>query len=398
MTLLMLGAGMHQVPYMLRARKEGIRTVAVDADSNAAGALLADAFLQFPISNHLSNLQVDELLSLLTKESVSGVLVAGVELAVLGSRISSRLNLPGICEQTAMKATDKLLRLETLAASGAFVPRFAEVTSNGLPADLAGSKCVLKPRFGSGSRGVSIINSEQDFERAFREAAAAAVDQQVYVEEYLPGVEYSIEAFMLEGEPLLFCAARRDMAVTDNGKIVDWGSSTDPHDPTIPQLLMALQDATRAIGLGTGPAKADLLVTEGQVAVLEVAARSAPLAPLIAEQIAGFDAVGIQLKFALGEPLRSTPNPRPVDAWLPWVHRYAVPRRGILRKLEVNEDVTNMPGALVVMPILRNRLPVEVDPARPGDRPFYVAATGTSVQAAETNATNLIQSVGLDYA
>lgn len=397
-TLLVLGAGVHQEPYLRRAHQEGIRTLAVDADKDAPGAASADMFVEFPLRNHLSEHEIDALLSLFPREAISGVLVAGVELAVLGSRICHRLNAPGISEQTAIRSTDKLLRLQTLAASGALVPRYAKVTSMGLPAGFEGSRSVLKPRYGSGSRGVAIIDSERDLETALNEAIRVAGSNNVYIEEFIDGVEYSVEAFMVNGEPYTFCAARRDMEVTEQGTVVDWGSATDPSDPMIPRLVVALQNAAQAIGLGTGPTKADLLVTEGQVAVLEVAARSAPLAPLIAEQIAGFDAVGIQIAFALGEPLSGVSKPNPTNAWVPWVHRYAIPKPGLLRELLGSGEVLSMPGALLVMPLLQNRLPAQVDPARPGDRPFYVAATGTTVHAAETNALSLIESVELVYA
>ena len=115
------------------------------------------------------------------------------------ARLSEHLGLPGNPVLPVENSLDKL--------------RFRQATFKLCPADIAelrgdkeaveffagvGAPIVIKPRFGSGSRGVSYVDNAAAARMAYAHASCLG-DGYVIAERFVDGPEYSVESFSMEG-------------------------------------------------------------------------------------------------------------------------------------------------------------------------------------------------------
>ena len=174
-TLLVLAAGVLQVPAITTAKRMGLRVVAADGNAKAPGLALADKAYVINIRD------VGACFSLARKENVNGVIhiCSEVSMFVMG-RINEKLNLKGVDSETAVRSTNKERMRRAFEAFGAPSPRSigAATEAEALKAaEAIGRPLVIKPSRNSGSRGVTCINdddSREKFLQAFRLAQRKA--------------------------------------------------------------------------------------------------------------------------------------------------------------------------------------------------------------------------------
>ena len=162
--LLVLAAGLLQIPVIKKAREMGYYVIASDGDPHAPGLQYADK----PV---VVNITSEELmLELARKERIDGVIhpCSEVSMNVMG-RINDELHLHGISRDTALRATNKHLMRKAFEAYGAPSPVSfcSDDVSEGfrLFTEIDG-KVILKPSRNSGSRGVAEVEPVCAFVRA----------------------------------------------------------------------------------------------------------------------------------------------------------------------------------------------------------------------------------------
>ncbi len=154
---------------------------------------------------------------------------------------------------------------------------------------------IVKPRSGSGSRGIRLIEETSELERLQR-------DGTLLVQELLPGPEYSLDVFAnREGEVL--AVVPRERLKVDSGIAITGRTS---HDEELEQFGA---EVARLIGLNTVANVQAKGAAEGVPALLEVNPRFPGTMPLTIA--AGVDMPKLAVEEALG---RGTPNgPIPFD-------------------------------------------------------------------------------------
>src|SRR5574344_1840553 len=96
--LLVLGAGLLQIPIIKKAKELGVFTIAADDDSDAPGMQLCDK----PIVAHITRPEI--MLQLAIDEQIDGVIHPCSEVAMNSmGLINKSLGLAGIDSQTAIK-------------------------------------------------------------------------------------------------------------------------------------------------------------------------------------------------------------------------------------------------------------------------------------------------------
>ena len=255
--------------------------------------------------------------------------------------------------------------------------------------------CVLKPLFLNASRGVLRANDPGEFTAAFgrirnllhRPAVRKALVEHgddaartILVEDYLPGVEVSLEGVLVDGD--LRTLAMFDKPDTPDGPTFEETlfvtPSRLPHE--IRSAVVAeVATACDALGLREGPVHAELRVQDGVPWILEVAART--IGGLCARALrfgAGISLEQVVLRHALGLPLGEIV--READA--SGVLMLPVPRAGRLR------DVRGVDTARAVEGIEDVRITVErggaIEPAPEGNRYLgFVFARAPTPEAVE---------------
>ena len=200
-SILILGAGIYQVPLIRRAQARGYRAVIASIPGNYPGFAVADKVYYTDTTDREAILKIAET------ERVCAVVTTGTDVAV-GSigYVCRRLGLPGIEEEAARLLTDKALMKEAFVRGGVTTSAFRRVTSPEEAREAAealGLPVMLKIVDKSGSRGITKISDMGQLESAWAYAAAATGADHMVVEKFVQGREIGIDAFVQNGRLLL---------------------------------------------------------------------------------------------------------------------------------------------------------------------------------------------------
>jgi len=279
-TVVVMGAGRPQIPVIARAHRLGYRVATPDRNPDAPGLALADHPLP-GVSTHDPAAIVAALRELERRGvRVHGVLTAAVEASHSAARVCEELGLPGVGVAVAQRATDKLARLEALQAAGVSCARFGfahKLEEARQVAERIGYPVVLKPTRAAGSLGVVRCTDEAELATAWQVTSAASPDG-VLLEEYLVGSEHSSESLVVDGRihTTGFSDRNYDTKHLYPPHVLENGDTLPTALPpeVLARTLREVEAAIRALGIGFGPAKGDLLVTQdGRPVVLEMATR-----------------------------------------------------------------------------------------------------------------------------
>jgi carbamoyl-phosphate synthase large subunit len=271
-------------------RDPAVDVLAADMDPYASGLYLVEAGRRFLVPAGDADDFVPEILRLCRFEGIDVVVpTVDSELLPLAVRrdelaaIDVRVAVTGAA--ALVRTLDKLELAEACAGTVA-TPRTEELS----PAAVADSwsfPVIVKPRRGSGSRGVSVVGS-------VGELAGRADEPGMIVQEYLPGEEYSLDTLAtVEG---------RVVAVVPRARLrVDSGVSVAGrtlHDPELDRLARGAFAALRLSLVANVQCRRD---AHGRPKLLEVNPRFPGAMPLTVHS--GVDMPRLCLDSVLGKPL-----------------------------------------------------------------------------------------------
>lgn len=306
-----LGAGREQIPAIQAAHRAGYAVVAFDKDIEAPGAVVADQFVS--ISNRDTG-RIVETLSKWMPESgrdlvrmdLRGVVAAGSEVAVEAAAIADELGLPNI-GSAAQKCRDKLLLKEILHEHG--VPHTPAEFYSQFNMATTPSKAVIKPRYGSGSRGVTLWTggASEWQEAVFLARSVAAPEgrhQGVLIEPYEPGPQVSTEAIIWDGRCEMVAMVDRHYDDSKLPKFVELGGRSPyiHEDAWRASCHHLMAKAAEAIGLNRGTLKGDIVISPSGPKIIECHPRlsGGPLWKLALEST-GIDYFPEAVRIACGE-------------------------------------------------------------------------------------------------
>lgn len=310
--IIVLGAGAQQIPAIARAHRLGYAVISPDMDANAPGLAMSDHPLP-GVSTHDPEPIVQAARELQAAgRSVDGILAMAVEAAGSAARVAEELGLPTVGARVADVATDKLARLKAWRDAGVSCPRFGEADdveqALTVAADI-GLPVVLKPLKRAGARGVVRCDSLEEVREVF-DVAGRESDTTVLIEEHIDGTEHSSESLVVDGaiHTLGFSDRNYDTKYKYPPHLLENG---DTCPTTLPaavyeSVLAEVEKAIRALGIGFGPAKGDILVSnEGRVYMLEMAARLSGdyFCSFTAPLNNGSDIVSAAMQQAVGDPI-----------------------------------------------------------------------------------------------
>ncbi|HVO38887.1 MAG TPA: ATP-grasp domain-containing protein [Spirochaetia bacterium] len=273
-TILILGAGVMQVPAIRLARRKGWRVVVADGNRDALGKALCDRFEVMDLKDRDGLLDLARSCS--RRFGLDGVFTAGTDFSSSVAWVSERMGLPGISYATAMRATDKCLMREAFRAAGVPSPGFACWTGAGEPAAVLRGlsfPLVVKPVDNMGARGVRRVASEEELRDACLSALPLSRSSRVIIEEYMTGPELSLDAVVSRGAVTVCGVA--DRLICFPPSFVEMGHTmpTDLDAGTVARIEEVFTAGIRAIGIENGAAKGDIKLTPGGPMVGEIAAR-----------------------------------------------------------------------------------------------------------------------------
>ncbi|MBI1852690.1 MAG: hypothetical protein HYR85_20305 [Planctomycetes bacterium] len=399
-TLLVLGAGVEQVPGIRCAKAAGVRVLALDGNPKAPGFGLADE----PI--HVSPFDPERVaaaVSLIHRRSpIHGVLSIGIDAARTVALLVDRLRLPCPPSGAIRIAADKIEMKRRLFEDEVPMAWFSEIESENVLRALAsvrGLPLVVKPADSRGARGVVRLTPEVEIDWAYNHALSHSPSRRVIVEELLPGPQVYTETVVIDGDAVT--VGFLDRIEADPRRfgphIVDAGGNMPSHLParTLESVHQIVAQAARSLGVRTGTLRADVVVTPDGPRLIEATPLlsggffATDLIPLST----GVDFLGLVVNLAVGERVtRSQFTPR--------YHRgaavrFLLPASGIVSRIAGTEDADQMPGVERAVVYVREGDAVEriTDATRRGG---YVIATGASREDAEQAADAAASAISID--
>ena len=200
-SILILGAGIYQVPLIREAQRRGLHAVVASIPGNYPGFAEADKVY------YTDTTDKEAILRIAREEGVCAVTTTGTDVAVSSiGYVCGRLGLPGIGEEAARLLTDKALMKQAFFRGGVTTAPFRVVRTPDearAAAEALGLPVMLKIVDKSGSRGITKIRQLDELPAAWDYAAAATGADHMVVERFVAGREIGVDAFVQNGKLLL---------------------------------------------------------------------------------------------------------------------------------------------------------------------------------------------------
>lgn len=346
---MILGASILQLPAIEQALKMGVNVVAADMNPDAIGFSVKGVKKEV-----ISTIDTDKLLDAAIRNKIDGIITLATDLPMRSvARISKKLGLIGISEETALKATNKAEMRNALAAEGVPIPEFyviSDYSSFETSVNYMLSKfgeCIVKPSDSSGSRGVSFIKKEIDYNLRliYENVKSFSHSGVIMVEEYMDGPEVSVETLAING--VVHVIQITDKLTTGAPHFVETGHSqpsmiSEELQKTIKSVAVA---ANHAIGITDGPSHTEIKITKAGPKIVELGARlggdniTTHLTPLST----GVNMVENVIKIALGEKPDISKKINKGSAI-----RYFPQHKGVITSINGIDDAKNVPGVVQV--------------------------------------------------
>ena len=272
--VVILGAGIMQVPAIRAAAEEGYSPLVFDGNPDPVGKNEAEKFFNIDIKDY------DEIHRKCTEldcsYSVKGIFTAGTDFSYIVAKLAGKMGLPGISYETAVKATVKSEMRKAFTENNVSSPRFIVADSsfsigNGT-IDLE-YPLVIKPVDSMGGRGSVKIRSVEKLEEAVKEAVGFSRSGRAIIEEYIEGAEFSLDA-VVENNEITICGIA-DRHIFFPPYFVEMGHTMPSIYPSEVQeeIISVFKDGIQAIGINNGAAKGDIKYNGRKAVIGEIAAR-----------------------------------------------------------------------------------------------------------------------------
>lgn len=272
-TIMILGASRYYSRCIEGARAAGYKILVVDRNAESDGFRYADMSAVCDIAD------CDNILLLAIDNKIDGIVPINDVGVPTAAFVSERMGLRGISREVAVLATNKEAMRRRWVEVGVPCPKFVvvEQPSEFMSAiDKVGLPCILKPAHGIGgaSRGVIVVEREEDIHEAIGFSQQFYADKATLVEEFVEAdLEHSAEVIVHKG-----CA--HVVAVSDKiktplpyrvDKAVLYPSSLQGE--RLRALEQVIIDSVLALGIRDGVAHVELATTPHGFVLFELGAR-----------------------------------------------------------------------------------------------------------------------------
>ena len=345
-SLLILGGSKPYAYVSERTRALGMRAVVADRNPKAPAAVVADAFHPVDITDR------NGILSVAMDENVSGVLALNDFGVPTAAFVSEQLGLPGISQDAAGVATSKLLMRQawqTNNVPSADFIRVGEDDDHVRAAESIGYPVIVKPAcsIGGGCRGVSLVARPEELKAAVDFAREFYPDKTILIEEYLQGLEFSVEATVWRGRCTI-------LAVGENVKVpapyrvnkqIVYPAYLAPEDEHA--ATEAIANAIRALPVENGSVHVEFCLTKGGPKLIELGARcgGGGIAGPVIMSALGINVVDEAIRMSVGRaPILSGPLWHKTS-----VYHFLTPPPGTVKRITGIEETMQLEGVEEVL-------------------------------------------------
>ena len=271
--VIILGAGPMQVPAIRTAKGLGLFVIAADINPRAEGNVFADVAIETDIKDYV---RLAAWAGKFREKYHISAVFPGADVAVTAAAINERLGLPGISFDVAAASNNKALMKQKWLSDGVPTPNAMEIRNRAEAVEASkrmGCPVIVKAIDSSASRGTKIVEIASDLAQAVENAKSHSTTDSCLIEEYVEGSEQSVETVMHNGTQL------RCGIVDRHFGFFPFPVETGHTNPTLlpldvqERIYKVVEQAALSLGITSGPAKADMILTGKGPMILEMAAR-----------------------------------------------------------------------------------------------------------------------------
>jgi len=299
-----VGGGFNQLELVKTAKRLGLAVLVTDCFANPPCKEFADFFEQVDTTNKELTLEVAK------KHKINYVTSDQTDVAMpTVAYVAEMLGLKGTGYQTSLNFTNKYIMRKALgSALASNIPEnyfFDEVSAatnfcEGL-ADV--DNYLVKPINSQGSKGVSRLS--KDYKRLIKTAFDESKERGVMIEKFIGGFEFSVEAFVNEGEVHNLTLTKK-YHYASNPCIDERNTYLGDIDLDLEKEIFALNSKIiKHLGLSFGSTHAEYKVDKNKIYLIEIAARGAggSIASHIIPYLTGFNPTEALIRQLMGEKI-----------------------------------------------------------------------------------------------
>ncbi|HHX36358.1 MAG TPA: ATP-grasp domain-containing protein [Clostridiaceae bacterium] len=349
--VMMIAGGTFQVPLCKRIKNMGHELVVVNPFADSPSFEYADQTIQMDV------LHKEAILEEAKKLDIDAVVTDQTDISVETTAfIADRLNLPGLPLDKVELFTNKFAMREFSRQHGFPFPQYACCNHIGEAKAFFRScqqKIIIKPCNAQSSRGIFIIENEEQLDQHFTASLQAAHGNHPYVvaEQFIEGTEFTVDGIIFNGKHHTLAISQKkhfsynetiasELFFTKQNDEFDYAALTIQHDR-----MMNLTGTPFAL------THTEYKYEDGKFVLIEMAARGGGtlIASHVVPLLSGVDTYRLLVEQALGETSAAdsfavtTPEDRAVVLKFFDVDQFQFPLGGVVSAIRGVEEMCSKP-------------------------------------------------------
>ena len=339
--ILLLGGSHFQVPSILKSKELGYYTITCDYMPSNPGHKYADEY------HNISTTDKDKVLELAKKLKIDGIVCyASDPSAPTSAYVANKLGLASHPYKSVEILSNKDLFRNFLSKHGFNSPKSKGYTDiEEAFKDLSEFKLpiFIKPVDSSGSKGLSLLNNQDDFIKCVEYALNFSRVKRFIVEECIPNEGYQVggDGFSVDGKLVFRCFNNQHFDVRSINPFIPVGISYPCIKPIYIQEKIhdEIQRLFDLLDMRSGAYNFEVCVDKDEnIYIVEIGARNGGnLVPQITEYATGVDMVKYTLRAAMGEDCSTLEMKETVGFW--GNYKVSSQHGGILKDIVIDEEL-----------------------------------------------------------
>ncbi|MBE6850379.1 MAG: ATP-grasp domain-containing protein [Ruminococcus sp.] len=299
MKALVLAGGFPQIALIKELQRREITVLLADYYENPVAKPYADEFYQ------ISTLNVEAITELAREQKVDFLITACTDQALLTvARVSETLGLPCYIDyETALNVTNKSYMKKVFQEND--ISTAKHVVMADLDTDAIAElqyPMIVKPVDCNSSKGVKKVYNPEELAAAFAEAVELSRTKTAIVEEYIEGLEITIDVQIENGKAYVLSTAYSDKIADDDKFVIFRSRYPVAETPEVmEQIQTTAQQIADAFGLKNSLMLIQVISDGKRVYVLEFSARTGGgVKYSLIKKVSGFDVISAVVDLTLG--------------------------------------------------------------------------------------------------
>lgn len=269
--VMVIGTGVSQYPTIKAAQRLEHYVIGIDGSDKTKYGKLCNVFYRIDIKD------IDAIVKIAKCHEIDAVIVPGTDFPVTAAVVANKLGIPGIPIWTAEVCSDKYYMREVLKKNGFLVPKYGLVDENNTIEKLPHMECplVVKPVDNMAARGSIVIETYSYLQRAVCNAMKFSRSKKVIVEEFVEGMELSVDSLIWNNGDFIDVFAIADRHFDLYPHFIEMGHTmpTMLNNNVCEEIKKEFIGAIKTFGINIGAAKGDVKITSKGIMICEIAAR-----------------------------------------------------------------------------------------------------------------------------